>query len=337
MPILPLGQTGLSVEKNGFGVLPLQRTPMPEAVRILRRAYDGGVRFYDTARNYTDSEAKLGEAFHGMRDNVVIATKTHSHDTRTFWKELDISLTNLRTDYIDIHQFHNPNQMFRPGDGTGMYEAMLEAKQQGKIRHIGISSHSLAMAKEIIASGLFVSLQYPFSTLSTEEEQQLVRDTERAGMAFICMKALSGGLIRDFYAANAFIATFPGAVPIWGVQRENELDDLLDCIANPPALTPERLKTIEKDRAELTGNFCRACNYCQPCPAGISMPIAARMSLLLRRAPMGKTWPAEMEKVPNCIGCGACRERCPYHLDVPTLLKRNYEDYLRFTAGTAQG
>ncbi len=250
---ITLGNTGLSVEKNGFGALPIQRRDMTDAVRILRRAYDGGIRFFDTARNYTDSETKLGTAFAGMRDTIVIASKTGAQDVAAFRRDLDDSLANLRTDHIDIFQFHNPSVLFRPDDGSGMYEAMLDAQRQGKIRHIGISSHSLPLAREAVASGLYASLQYPFSYLSTDDEARLVHDTEKAGMAFICMKALSGGLLRDFRAANAYIAQFPGAVPIWGIQRDEEVEELIECVATVPEMTPERRALIEKDRKELQG------------------------------------------------------------------------------------
>ncbi len=327
-----LGNTGLSVEKNGFGALPIQRRDMADAVRILRRAYDGGVRFFDTARNYTDSEAKLGTAFDGMRDTIVIASKSGAKDAAAFTKDLNTSLTHLKTDYIDIFQFHNPSSLFRPDDGSGMYEAMLDAQRQGKIRHIGISSHSLPLAREAVASGLYASLQFPFSYLSTDEEQRLVHDTEKAGMAFICMKALSGGLLRDFRAANAYIAQFPGAVPIWGIQRDAEVEELIECVATVPEMTDERRALIEKDRKELQGEFCRGCNYCQPCPAGIAIFFAARMSLMLRRMPSSPRQEEIMSKVPDCINCGQCKTRCPYGLDVPNLLKKNYEDFKKFTA-----
>jgi aryl-alcohol dehydrogenase-like predicted oxidoreductase len=329
---IALGRTGLTAEKNGFGALPVQRRTMEDAVRILRRAYDGGVRFFDTARGYTDSEEKLGAALHDVRDTIIIASKTHAKNVAAFWKDLDTSLTKLRTDHIDIHQFHNPPVLFRPGDGSGMYEAALEAQRQGKIRHIGITNHSLAIAREAVASGLYASLQYPFSYLSTEEEVALVHDAHAAGVLFIAMKALSGGLITDFRAANAYLAQFPGVVPIWGIQRDEEAEELVECVAKTPEMTAERQASIEKDRAELQGEFCRGCNYCQPCPANIEIFMAARMSLFIRRSPMSQRLHDLMAKVPGCIECGACKTRCPYGLDIPNLIKKNYEDFLQYTA-----
>jgi aryl-alcohol dehydrogenase-like predicted oxidoreductase len=160
-----IGKTGITVEKNGFGALPLQRISQADAVKLLHRAYEGGITYFDTAHDYSDSEKKLGEAFLGIRDKVIIATKTAAKNTAAFWSDLETSLNNLRTDYIDIYQFHNPSFCPKPGDGTGLYEAMEEAKAQGKIRFISITNHRMDVAKEAIASGLYETLQYPFSYL----------------------------------------------------------------------------------------------------------------------------------------------------------------------------
>ena len=163
-----LGSTGITVEKNAFGALPIQRISKEEAVKLLRRAYDHGVTFYDTARYYTDSEEKLGEAFYGMREKVYIATKTGASDAEGFWKDLSVSLEKLQTDYIDLYQFHNPSFCPKPGDGSGLYEAMLEAKDKGMIRHIGITNHRLRVAEEAVESGLYETLQFPFCYLATD-------------------------------------------------------------------------------------------------------------------------------------------------------------------------
>ena len=180
-----LGSTGITVNKNGFGALPIQRISHESSVDILRRAYEAGIDFYDTARFYTDSEEKLGEAFDGMREKVCIATKTAAQNAEDFWKDLEVSLHNLRTDYIDIYQFHNPSFCPKPGDGTGLYEAMLEAKAQGKIRHIGITNHRLNVANEAIESGLYETLQFPFNYLATEKEHELVEVCRSKNMGFI--------------------------------------------------------------------------------------------------------------------------------------------------------
>ena len=332
-----LGRTGITVEKNAFGALPIQRITTKEAVRLLKKAYDKGVRFFDTARFYTDSEEKLGEAFEGIRKNLFIATKTGATTTEQFWKDLNTSLGNLRTDYIDIYQFHNPAFCPKPGDGSGLYEAMLEAKEKGMIRHIGITNHRLAVAKEAIESGLYETLQFPFCYLATEKDLEIVSACKKAGMGFIAMKALSGGLITNSAAAYAYLAQFDHVLPIWGVQREEELNEFLAYINNPPVMTKELEVLIEKDRRELLGEFCRGCGYCMPCPVGIEINNAARMSLMLRRAPskawLTEAWQEKMKLIEKCLKCGKCKSKCPYGLDTPTLLRKNYDDYCEVLAG----
>ena len=246
MHTVTLGSTNITVNKNAFGALPIQRVPDDYAVMLLKKAYDGGIRFFDTARMYTDSEHKLNLAFSGMREKVFISTKTLATTVEDFWADLEISLGYLG--YIDIYQFHNPSFCPKPGDGMGLYEAMLEAKAQGKIRHIGITNHRLSVAKEAIESGLYETLQFPFCYLATEPDLELVKMCAEKNMGFIAMKALSGGLITNSAAAYAYLAQFENVLPIWGVQKENELDEFLSYIDNPPALTEELAAVIEADR-----------------------------------------------------------------------------------------
>ncbi len=331
MSTIQLGSTGITIEKNGFGCLPIQRISKEDAARLLRKALDGGMNYFDTARAYSDSEEKMGYAFAGIRDKVVIATKTHAQTGRELREHLEASLRDLNTDYIDVYQFHNPAFVPRPGGEDGLYDAALEAQAQGKIRHIGITNHRLAVAREAIDSGLYTTLQFPYSYLSGPQDQELVEMCERAGMGFVAMKGMAGGLLWDGIAAAAFMALQPIAVPIWGVQHEWELDQFLSCVPDAPAMTEERLALIEKDRAELTGSFCRSCGYCMPCPMGIQINQCARMSLMLRRMPaadyLTDYWQAEMRKIETCLQCGQCASKCPYGLNTPRLLQDNYKEY----------
>lgn len=337
MTHVTLGSTGIVVNKNGFGALPIQRISKEAAVALVRRAHQGGMNFFDTARFYTDSEEKLGEAFGDMRDEVYLATKTMALTAEDFWDHLETSLKALKTDYVDLYQFHNPPFCPKPGDGSGLYEAMLEAKAQGKIRHIGITNHRLGVAHEAIDSGLYETLQFPFCYLATEHELELVEKCKKANMGFIAMKGLSGGLLTNSAAAYAFLAQFEHVLPIWGIQRENELDEFLSYIDNPPAMTEEIRAVIARDKEELGADFCRACGYCMPCPAGIEINTCARMSQLIRRSPselqLTPEVQAKMKKVEECKNCGACKKKCPFGLDTPTLLKKNYEDYKAILAG----
>ena len=302
MTEVSLGKTGITVNKNGFGALPIQRIPQDDAVKLVRRAFERGINFFDTARSYTDSEAKLGVALKGIREQVFIATKTPSVTAAGFWNDLETSLRLLQTDYIDIYQFHR-----------------------------------LAVAGEAIESDLYATLQFPFSYLTTEKELELVRACAAHGMGFIAMKALAGGLINNSAAAYAYLAQFDHVLPIWGVQRENELDEFLNYIDCPPLLTAELQTVINKDRQELIGSFCRGCGYCMPCPVGIEINSCARMSLMIRRAPQAAQLTdkaqAMMKKIEDCLHCGKCKAKCPYGLDTPRLLEENYQDYREILAG----
>ncbi|MDP2791582.1 MAG: aldo/keto reductase [Rectinemataceae bacterium] len=337
MSSIRLGKTGIEVEKNGFGALPIQRVPLEEASTLLQKAYRGGMRFFDTSRSYSDSEEKLGLGLGAQRGSIVIASKTPSKTGEGLRKDLATSLANLKTDYLDIYQFHNPPFCPKPGDGSGLWEAMLEAKEAGKVRHIGISNHRMNVAHAAIESGLYETLQYPFSYLATEKERELVETCGAAGMGFIAMKGLAGGLITNSLAASAWMNQFDFVLPIWGIQHEWELDEFLAHIANPPALSPEIQAVIEKDRAELLGEFCRGCGYCLPCPAGIEINMCARMSLLIRRSQPGRFLSpdnqAMMKKIEGCLHCGSCTAKCPYGLDTPSLLAKNYIDYEEILAG----
>lgn len=337
MVTVTLGKTNITVNKNGFGALPIQRISKQAAISLIQKAYKNGINFFDTARFYTDSEEKLGEALIGIREKVYIATKTAAVTADDFWKDLDISLHNLQTDYIDIYQFHNPSFCPKPNDGSGLYEAMSEAKKQGKIRHIGITNHRLQVAKEAIDSGLYEVLQFPFCYLATEKDIEIVEKCKKANMGFIAMKALSGGLLTNSEAAYAFLSQYEQVLPIWGVQRENELDEFLSYIQNPPKMTEEIQQIIEEDRKQLLGEFCRGCGYCMPCPAEIEINNCARMSLLLRRSPsylqLTQEVQKKMKKIEECLHCGKCKSKCPYGLDTPALLEKNYQDYMEVLAG----
>lgn len=331
-----LGKTELVVNKNGFGALPIQRITKSEAVYLLQKAFYYGINYFDTARGYSDSEEKIGAAFEYIRDKIIISTKTTAQKAEDFWSDLDKSLMLLKTDYIDIYQFHNPAFCPKPGDESGLYEAALEAKCQGKIRHIGITNHRISVAQEAIDSGLYETLQFPFSYLAAEADLKIVESCKAADIGFIAMKALSGGLIHNSACAYAYMAQpqFDHVAPIWGVQKESELDEFLSYQDCPPELTEELQQEINRDRESLSGEFCRGCGYCMPCPVDIEINNCARMSLMLRRAPqsawLSEEWQEKMKKIENCLHCGKCMSKCPYGLNTPELLAKNYEDYKTF-------
>ena len=332
-----LGKTGITVPQNAFGALPIQRISTDAAVRLLREAYEGGMRLFDSARIYSDSEEKVGLAFEGIRDKVYITTKTGAKNAEDFQKDLDTSLKMLRTDYIDVYQFHLAPRCFAPGDESGLYECMLEAKKAGKIRHIGITAHLIQVAMEAARSGLYETVQFPFSYLASEQELELVRTCAANDVGFLAMKGLAGGLITRSGAAMAFMDSQPNVVPLWGIQREAELKEWLSYFTETPSLDDGLREFIAQERKSLAGDFCRGCGYCMPCPSGILINSCARMSLMLRRAPsqdwLTEYWQEEMKKTENCIGCRQCTKKCPYSLDTPKLLKKNYEDYRKVLSG----
>ena len=336
MEKIRLGRTGLLVTKTAFGALPIQRISKADAVKLVRRACEAGINYFDTANMYTDSEEKLGEALHDVRQNVVISTKSGGGDKKTVQTHIEESLRRLQTDYIDLFQFHNPAQLPDPEDPDGPFAAVLEAKQKGYIRHIGITNHRLKVARAAIDSGNFETMQFPFCYLAAPQDLEIVEKCKAADMGFIAMKGLSGGLLNNAEACYAFMQEYPNVVPIWGIQREEELDQWLELTARDPHVTPEIQAVIDKDRKELAGNFCRSCGYCLPCTAGIDIPQAARMSALLRRSPyqpyMSDEWYAKMHKIEECVHCDACKSRCPYGLDTPALLQAMLKDYDAFYA-----
>jgi predicted aldo/keto reductase-like oxidoreductase len=330
-----LGRTELVVSRTAFGALPIQRVSEAEAGALLRKAYEAGVGFFDTARMYTDSEHKIGLALADVRDEIVIATKSMATDRKTLLEQLEASLRELKTDHIDVYQLHNPASVDYD-DPDGAYAGMVEAREKGLVRFLGLTNHRLPLALEAATSGHFDTIQFPLNLLASPDDLTLIEVCRANDVGLIAMKAMSGGLIRRPDAAFAFLRQYDNVLPIWGVQRENELDQFLGYEADPPALDAEMHRLIESERAELSGGFCRACGYCQPCPAGIPIETAARLSLLMARAPyapfLTDEFREQMERIEECTECGHCRANCPYGLDTPALLRRNLEEYREFCA-----
>jgi uncharacterized protein len=334
--LVRLGRTNLVVPRLGFGALPIQRTNIDEAVRILQRAHAAGIRFFDTARMYTDSEAKLGRALSHVRHEVIIASKTTAKTASEAQQHLEASLAALGTDYLDIAQLHNADAVPAPEARDTAYATLVKARQEGRVRFIGISCHRRDVAQAAVRSGLFDTLQFPLSHIASPEDLSLIDECRQHDVGLIAMKALSGGLLTNIPAAVAFLNQFDNVVPIWGIQHMHELEQFLALQAEPPRLDDSLRAVIDRDRRELASSFCRGCAYCLPCPADIPIHWAARMSLLLRRAPyqqfLTPEWRQTMERIDACTDCGSCASRCPYHLDTPALLKTMLADYRQFAA-----
>jgi aryl-alcohol dehydrogenase-like predicted oxidoreductase len=334
MDKIRLGRTNLMVTRSGFGALPIQRVSFEEARKILLKAYDNGINFFDTARMYSDSEEKIGYSLSDVRKNIIIATKSHAKDKKTLFEHLEISLRNLKTDYVDILQLHNPSNLPNAEDSNSLYAGLLEAKEKGLIRFIGITNHRIDNAMAAAVSGLYDTIQFPLSSLSADADLKLIEECKKKDIGVIAMKALSGGLITNAASTFAFLRQFDNVVPIWGIQRKSELDEFIELEEKPPILDEAMWVIINKDRSELAGDFCRGCGYCMPCPVGIEIPTSARITLLLGRAPyqgfLEDEFKEKMQLINNCIECGNCKKHCPYKLDTPNLLKRELKNYNEF-------
>ena len=280
-----LGKTELMVTSTAMGCLPVQRCDENDAVRLLRAAYEGGINYFDTANAYTDSEKKIGLALSDVRDQIIISTKSAARDKAGVLAHIENSLRMMKTDYIDLFQFHQVTEVPDPNDPNGAYAGALEAKERGWIRHIGVTSHRVNIAEDCIASGLFETLQFPFSYISSERDLALAQKCKEADMGYIAMKGLAGGMLNNARACHAFMKSYDNVVPIWGIQKLEELEQWLALAEEDPDLDEELSAFIRQERQELSGSFCRSCGYCMPCPAGIEIYNCARMNMLLRRSP----------------------------------------------------
>jgi len=326
-----LGNTGLQISEIGFGCIPIIRLATDEAVRVLQHAYGQGITFYDTANAYRDSEAKIGKAFHGIRDKVVLATKTMKRDAAGAQEHLETSLRMLQTDYIDLFQLHQVAQekdwqaITAPG---GALEVAIKAKEEGKIRHIGVTSHNLSMALRLMKTGVFKTIMFPFNFIEDAAKDEMIDLAQECNMAFIAMKPFAGGAIDSAALAFKFLRQYPEAIVIPGFDSVESVNEVLSFYEQPNQLSEQDYASIERYRQNLGKQFCRRCEYCQPCPQGVAITpamgypiVAARMSPAVS-VEFSKN---SMETVPKCVECGICISRCPYELPIPTILKKNYD------------
>ncbi len=323
-----LGKTGLNISALGFGGIPIQRIDAEGTKELMQKMMAAGVNYIDSARGYTVSEEYLGYALEGIRDKFVLATKSMARDKEGMARDIDISLKNFRTDYIDLYQFHNPNmaqleQILAPG---GAMEAMLEAKAAGKIGHIGITLHSLDVFKRVLEYDWVESVMYPYNIVENQGEETIAKCAEK-NIGFIAMKPLAGGALEDATLAMRFICANPNvSVVIPGMAEEKELNQNLAAANDPAPLTDEELAAMEKIRTELGNNFCRRCGYCAPCTSGIGIPaalIAEGYSLRYGLQTYAEQrYAASGNPASTCVDCGLCEERCPYHLPIRQMLKR---------------
>ena len=322
-----LGKTGLKVSRMGFGGIPIQRIDAASTVPLIQQLAEAGVNYIDTARAYSVSEAYLGQALEGLRDKFILATKSMARTKEAMAADIETSLANLRTDYIDLYQIHNPSpkdfqQVIAPG---GAVEALQEAKAAGKIGHIGITLHSLDLFRLAVEERWVETIMFPYNIVETQGEEMLRLCAEK-NIGFICMKPLAGGAIEDATLALRYITANPNvSVVIPGMAAPEEIEQNLAAVCDQSPLTPEEAEKIQQIRDTLGTQFCRRCNYCAPCSAGISISGVFLMDGYLTRYGL-EDWArmryGNMAKTASdCIGCGICATRCPYQLPIRSMLK----------------
>lgn len=322
-----LGKTGLNVSRMGFGGIPIQRIDAAGTKVLIRQLYQNNVNYIDTARGYTVSEEYLGEALEGLREHFVLATKSMARTKEDMARDIDISLKNLRTDYIDLYQVHNPNkeqleQVIAPG---GALEALKEAKAAGKIGHIGVTLHYLELFERAIDFDWVETIMFPYSIVETQGEE-LIRACAERNIGFICMKPLAGGAIDNAPVALRYVVSNPSvSVVIPGMAAPEELQQNLEAVNNTEPMSEAERDAVKHIRDSLGTQFCRRCNYCAPCTVGISIPNVFLMEGYYSRYDL-KDWAvfrynAMEKKASDCIACGACEPRCPYHLPIRQMLK----------------
>lgn len=328
-----LGKTGLRVSRMGFGGIPIQRIDAEGTKALMRQLVAAGVNYIDTARGYTVSESYLGYALEGIRDKFILATKSMARTKEAMAADIATSLGNLRTDYIDLYQVHNPSleqldQVCAPG---GALEALEQAKQAGKIGHIGLTAHSLEVFEKALTLPWVETIMFPYNIVETQGEALIAKCTQ-LDIGFIDMKPLAGGAIEDAALALRFIcANDHVSVVIPGMAEPRELNENLAAVNDAAPLSEDELSKMDGIRKELGTQFCRRCNYCAPCTVGINIPSVFLFEGYLKRYGLGD-WAKDRYqtlavKASACVGCGACEERCPYQLPIRDMLKKAAENF----------
>jgi hypothetical protein len=335
MKTVTLGKSRLQVSEIGFGGIPIIPLGHEAAVDVVKHCYEQGITFFDTANMYGNSEKMIGDALQGVRDKVVIATKTLRRDKAGAAEHIELSLKNLKTDYIDLYQLHNiakDEDFEQVMSADGAMAAIEEAMASGKIRQVGVTSHKIATAIKVCRTGRFTTLQFPFNFIENDPLDELFTVARDQGMGIIAMKPLGGGLLDNASLCFKFLQQYTDVVPIPGISKNQEIDEIIQLYENPKPLTPSDLSEIEALRAEIGRKFCHRCGYCQPCEQGVAISDVLMFRSTLRR--MARPFAAAlsskaMETVDDCTECGECIEKCPYDLEIPKLIREVHEIYAK--------
>jgi predicted aldo/keto reductase-like oxidoreductase len=329
-----LGKTNMLVSRLGFGGIPIQRLSEDDAVAVVKRCLELGITFLDTANAYTTSEERIAKAIAGRREGLVLATKSLSRKREGVEKHLNLSLARLNVKYIDLYQFHGVSDMasldmvLAPDGPISIVE---KARDEGTVRHIGITSHQIDVAKEAVKSGRFETIMFPFNFVTSEAADELIPLAKKHDVGFIVMKPLAGGMIDNAKIAFKYLFQFPDIVTIPGIEKVAEIEEIVQILEGPNTITAAEKKQMQKLRDELGTRFCHRCDYCQPCTEGIMISNVMAYPSLRRRLPperlFGGPWGQMVEKAADCTECGECEERCPYHLPIRELLAEYVKQY----------
>ena len=334
MEKIRLGKTGMMVSRLGFGGIPIQRLSEDGAVAVVRECIDLGINYIDTANGYTTSEERIGKAIAGRRDGLILATKTHARDRGGIERDLGLSLTRLGVDAIDLYQFHQVGDfksLEMVLDPDGPMAVLEEAKRSGKIKHIGITSHSMDVAKEAVKSDRFETIMFPFNFITTEAADELLLLAREHDVGFIAMKPLGGGMLGNATLAFKYLLEYPDVVPIPGIEKASEMEEIVRIIEGSREMTEAEAQEMARLRDELGTRFCRRCDYCQPCTEEIAISTVMISDSFRKRFPPERFFTGRiddaMEKAAGCSECGDCEERCPYELPIREILAERVEWY----------
>ncbi|MDO4343998.1 MAG: aldo/keto reductase [Eubacteriales bacterium] len=338
MNYVTLGKTGLKVSKIGLGGIPIQKSSAQEVKELVKTLSEKGVNYIDSARGYTVSEQLLGEALEGIRDKFVLATKSMSRTKEAMAKDIEISLENFRTDYIDLYQVHNPSMedMDKVEGEGGALEALLEAKAAGRIGHIGLTAHSLQVFEHALTLDWVETIMFPYNIVESQGEELMKACSER-NVGFIAMKPLAGGAIEDASLALRYICSNPDVtIVIPGMYSLKEAEENISAVEKDEPLNEKDAEKIAAVREQLGENFCRRCNYCQPCTVGINISGVFLFAGYLQRYGLGEWGSSRYQTLKvrpeECVECGECESRCPYHLPIREMLKKCAKDFRDFEA-----
>ena len=339
MEKIRLGRTNLMVTRVGFGGIPIQRLIENEAIDVVKKCFELGINFFDTANGYTTSEERIGKALKGYRENVILATKTHARNPEELSKNLELSLKRLNVDYIDLYQFHGVSDfpsLDKILEPDGVMAAVEKARDKGMVRHIGITSHQIDVAKKAISSGRFETVMFPFNFIESEVADELIPLCRKLDVGFICMKPIAGGLVDNASIAIKYLLQYRDIALIPGIEKIAEIEEIVNIADHAPNMTGAEKSEMRRIKKTLGARFCHRCDYCQPCTMEIPISTVMNGKSVYKRMPPERFFTPSMdeaiEKATKCSDCGECEKRCPYHLPIRDMIKEQVSWYQHLTS-----